>query len=290
MIDNDFDLMARARQEVWAILPSSLTALLASRTAGAVQRTGAAGSRSGRVAVVPIMGVISRYDSVWSSLFGGTSIEGLIKTLHDVNNDPSIGTVVLSVDSPGGTVSGLPAAAAAVRKLAESKHVVAVADSLMASAAYWIASQAHEIVATPEAAIGSIGVFAMHEDLSGALAREGVKLTYIHAGKYKVEGNPAQPLTIEARAHMQSMVDSAYGLFVGDVARGRNVQTATVRSKYGEGRVLSANTAKAAGLVDRIGSLNATLQRAAAGTLGNALQGGQQAARRRRLELAEKCI
>lgn len=273
------DLAMRASAEAWAIWQPALQLMLMGERVerpdipdadwqiigevGPIDMQAATrpGPKSGRVARIPVMGSISRRASFWSLMFGGTSVDGLTKALHEVALDDTIGTVLLDIDSPGGTVSGLPELAAEVRKLRESKHVVALANSLTASAAYWIASQADEIVATPEALVGSVGVFSVHEDWSKAMDRIGVKTTYIHAGKFKVEGNPDEPLTPEARDHMQAIVDDAYRLFVADVARGRGISPADVRSKYGEGRVLTAIDAKAAGMVDRIAGFDETVRR-----------------------------
>jgi len=293
------EILRRATAEAWAILPTALQALLAipahlDRENG-VQAVTRPGPKSGRLAQVPIRGSISRRDSFWSMLFGGASVEGLIKTLREVGADDSIKTVLLDVDSPGGTVSGIPELANEVRRLSERKHVVAMANSLMASAAYWIASQADEIVAAPEALVGSVGVFAIHEDWSRFLEQAGVKISYIAAGKYKVDGNFESPLSDEARAHMQSIVDDAYGLFVGDVARGRGVTAAAVKSDYGEGRVLTARDAKTAGMIDRVAGFEETIQRLAGSS--TPLRSAQNAARndiggkslaKRRLEIAEK--
>jgi ClpP class serine protease len=90
-----------------------------------------------------------------------------------------------------------------------------------------------------------------------------VKVSYISAGKYKTEGNFEEPLTDEARAHIQSIVDDSYGLFVGDVARGRGVSAADVRANYGEGRALTVKDAKAAGMIDRIAGYDETVRRLA---------------------------
>jgi len=260
------EMMQRARSEAWAILPAALQAMLARPVAqhvatDALLAVTRPGPKAGRVARVPVLGPISRRESFWSMFFGGTSVEGLIKALRDVEADSSISTVLLDIDSPGGTVSGIPELAGEVRRLAESKHVVALANSLTASAAYWMASQADEIVATPEALVGSVGVFAVHEDWSKVWERAGLKLTYIAAGKYKVEGNFDEPLSDEARAHVQGIVDDAYSLFVSDVAKGRGVSAETVRADYGEGRVFTAKDAKAAGMVDRVAGFEETIRR-----------------------------
>ena len=263
-----------AMSEPWAMWPVALRALLASRLrprandetieTWAVTRPG---PKSGRLARIPIIGPISRRDSLWSQMFGGTSVEGAIKMLRAVAAEDAISTVLLDVDSPGGTVAGVPELAHEVRRLGQSKHVVALANSLAASAAYWIASQADEIVATPEALVGSVGVFAVHEDWSKAEEMAGVKLSYISAGKYKVEGNFDEPLTDEARASMQAIVDDAYRLFTEDVAQGRQVSAASVRSGYGEGRVLTAKDAKASGLIDRVASYGETIARLTGNTV-----------------------
>src|SRR3990172_3389350 len=260
------EMMKQVRAEAWAILPTALQAMLARPTAqrvatDALLAVTRPGPKAGRVARVPVVGPISRRESFWSIFFGGTSGEGLIKTLREVEADSSISTVLLDIDSPGGTVSGIPELAGEVRRLAGRKHVVALANSLTASAAYWLASQADEIVAAPEALVGSVGVFAVHEDWSKVWEQAGLKLTYITAGKYKVEGNFDEPLSDEARAHIQGIVDDAYSLFVSDVAKGRGVSAETVRADYGEGRVFTAKDAKAAGMVDRVAGFEETIRR-----------------------------
>jgi ClpP class serine protease len=138
---------------------------------------------------------------------------------------------------------------------------VAVANHLMASAAYWIGSAAEEVVVTPSGDVGSVGVFAMHEDWSGALEKEGINISLISAGKYKVEGNPYQPLGEEARAAIQASVDEVYDVFTNAVARNRGVNPAAVRTGFGEGRVVGAQEALKLGMVDRIDTLEGTINR-----------------------------
>jgi ClpP class serine protease len=119
------------------------------------------------------------------------------------------------------------------------------------------------------------------------LEQEGVKVTLISAGKHKVEGNPFEPLSEEAMAFKQARVDEAYAQFVRDVARGRGVSVADVRGGYGEGRALTAKDAKAAGLIDRIATMEDTIGRLVGRTgTGGVRADGQftdEDARRRRL-------
>lgn len=266
------EIIAALASETWAITPDALRDIVA-RAEGIAgdlwadadpehveayyAARGGPTNRAGTVAVVPVMGPITKRDSVWSLIFGGTSTTRLAQQLRSLAADDTVATILLNVDSPGGTISGLPEVAAEVRRAAETKRVVAIANDLAASAAYWIASQADEIVATPEALVGSVGVFTMHQDVSGFMDQVGVKTTFIQAGRYKTEGNPFEPLSDEARAHIQSIVDASYAQFVGDVAKGRSrdgapVTAAQVKADYGEGRVLTAKDAKAAGMVDRV--------------------------------------
>lgn len=264
----------------WAILPDKmqeLLAVLSFRAAGGElsaeeirARLGddapepPASSKRGTIAVIPLRGVIAHRMGTMAESSGGMSAERFTRMVQQATADETVGTIVVDVDSPGGTIAGLIEAADALFAARESKRVVAVANSTMASAAYWIASQAHEITAIPSAldnCIGSIGVFTVHQDLSAHLEKEGVKVTLIKAGKHKAEANPFEPLSEEQKATIQAGVDSAYAAFVKAVARGRGVTPAAVRAGYGEGAALSAVDAKAAGLIDRIETFDQTLAR-----------------------------
>ena len=159
------------------------------------------------------------------------------------------------VDSPGGTVAGTPETANLVRQAAQTKRVVAVVDTLCASAAYWIASQANEIVMTPSAEVGSIGVLCVHMDLSGMLEAAGVKATVLRSVPAKAEMNPFEPLSPEALDHNKAELAAVHSDFVKAVAQGRGVQTSRVADSFGKGRTVRADQAVKLGMADRIGSL-----------------------------------
>lgn len=206
--------------------------------------------RSGSIAVVPVYGTIMQRSSQISICDGGTSTEAVSRALSEANADESISSILLDVDSPGGSVYGVAELAAQIR--ASAKPVYGIANSLAASAGYWLLSQCAEVYVTPGGEVGSIGVWQAHEDWSKAIAEAGVDITLIRAGKYKVEGNPYEPLSEDAKAFMQSRVDDYYGAFTRDVAKGRKASVEQVRSGMGEGRVLGADAAKAAGMVDGV--------------------------------------
>lgn len=214
----------------------------------------------GGIAVVPIMGALSRRGDFFTDILGWATYEGIAETVAQLAADRSIARIVLRVDSPGGTVFGVEDAAQAVADAAKRKPVVAIADGLMASAAYWVASGATEIIATPGSELGSIGVIAVHTDLSGALAQDGIVATEVKAGKHKGEGSPLRPLSDEDRAALEERIEAQYQLFTARVARGRKVSVEDVRAGFGEGRVLTAQAAVKAGLANRIARMGDVIE------------------------------
>lgn len=243
----------------WAIRPSVLQPFLSWVSAGSIP-VSALGERpdgrtakvNGGTAVLTMRGPISRRPTPLSFLCGGASVEELSVALRAAVADPAVARIVLDIDSPGGTVDGVPELAREIFDARSKKPITAFVDSMAASAAYWLASQASELVVTPSGQVGSIGVFSLHVDYSKALEAEGIKPTFIHAGKFKVEANPYEPLGDEAKGAIQSRIDAYYGMFVHDVARGRGLSVETVRAEFGEGRMVLAKDAVKRGMADAI--------------------------------------
>ena len=273
----DLNVVHYVASNLWAMLPSKmheLLSVLARHAAGHYltpeeirARLGddpperAEASQKGAVAVVPLRGVIAHRMGSMDEMSGGTSVERFQVMFRAALNSEGIAAILLDVDSPGGTIPGVMEMAAEVLAARGKKPIIAHANSIMASAAYWLASAADQIVATPSGLVGSIGVFTVHEDLSKLLEQEGVKVSLISAGKFKTEGNPFEPLTDEGRAFLQGRVDEAYDQFVKAVAKGRSVAPTDVRKGFGEGRALPAKDALAAGLIDKIGTFDETVAR-----------------------------
>lgn len=168
--------------------------------------------------------------------------------------DPSARTIDLVIDSPGGSVIGLPETADAIHAANKVKPVRAFVTGIAASAAYWLASQASSVHLTSSGEVGSVGVLDIHADISKALDNAGVKLTAVTAGPHKTERAPFHPLSDDARAHMQKGVDAWYGDFLSAIRRGRGAR-ASGNSNFGGGRMLSSKEALSAGLVDFIGGV-----------------------------------
>ncbi|SDR47143.1 S49 family peptidase [Paraburkholderia tuberum] len=210
--------------------------------------------RSGAIAVIPVHGPIVQRASQIGMCESGTSCDMIGAQMADAQADDTVAQILLDIDSPGGSVYGVQELAAQIT--GSKKPVVAVANSLAASAAYWLGCAAGEFYVTPGGEVGSIGVWMAHQDWSKALAETGVDTTLISAGKFKVEGNPYQPLDADARAFMQSRVDDYYSAFTKGVAKGRKVPIDAARNGMGQGRVLGADDALSEKMIDGIATID----------------------------------
>ena len=243
----------------WALMPECLAAVVhpfaVSTQARPVMRRDPTSSK-GAIAVLSLSGVITQHPD-W---MGDTSIDGFMADFMMAMKDPAVGAILISIDSPGGSVYGVQEVSEMMLSLREQKPVVAFANSLAASAAYWIGCSASRFYCTPGGEVGSIGVWQAHMDISGMLDNAGIQTTVISAGKYKTEGNPYQPLDVDAQAFMQSRVDDYYAAFVAAVASARGVAPDVVRSGMGQGRVLGAADALKQNMIDGVMTLPQVLQ------------------------------
>lgn len=217
--------------------------------------------KTGTVAMLPMHGVISNRMNLLSEFSGGVSTEALGRAFQASVRDDGVKAIVLDCDTPGGAVSGTEELSTLIHAARGIKPIVAHVNARCASAGYWIASAADEIVVTPTGSVGSIGILAIHDDVSGALEQMGVRKTIISAGERKADGNPYEPLPDDVRARIQTRIDAAYDMFVRAVARNRNVSLAAVREGFGRGDMVDAAPAVAEGMADRIGTLEETLNR-----------------------------
>ena len=123
---------------------------------------------TGGVAVIPVVGPLSKRMSFMTWLMGGNTFGQLTAKLYEAADDPEVEAIVLDVDSPGGTVSGTDAFSEVVATVAAVKPVVTYANGCMCSAAYWAGSAASMVIAERTASVGSIGVIMVHADWSRA--------------------------------------------------------------------------------------------------------------------------
>lgn len=218
--------------------------------------------QTGDIRVIPVQGVIGNRLRVMQDISNPmSSAEWLDGQIKAAIADERIKAIVLDVDSPGGSVYGVPELAETIRASRGQKPIIAHVNGMAASAAYWIASACDEIAMTGSSDVGSIGVYTIHDDLSGYMEQAGVDRTLISAGRYKVEGNPFEPLSEDAREEMQRSVDRYHSMFLAAVASGRDVSTDRVASEFGQGRMFGAEEAVRRGMADRIETLDETLSR-----------------------------
>jgi signal peptide peptidase SppA len=215
-----------------------------------------------KIALVGIYGGLTPRGSWY-----GSSLSGIATSVTRAADDADIAGIIADVDSPGGTVSGTAEAGAAFAYAATRKPVIAVVNTLAASAAYWIASQASELVISPSGDVGSIGAMVMHQDVSGWLEQIGLKMTLIRSEQspMKNEAHPFAPLSDDARSFLQSRANAAGADFIKAVAAGRKVSQAKVREDFGQGRVFGAKEAIARGMADRVATLDQVIAGMVAG-------------------------
>lgn len=274
-------ILRALREHPWALLPSAfeiLVEIVERRIEGrepdaeekraaieAARRQAPPVASPGAIAVLPVYGLLSHRAYLMQEVSAtGTSAEMLLQAFSAMVADPRVTGIVLDIDSPGGSVFGTEELCDAIFAARGTKPIVAVANALAGSGAYWIASQADELVVTPSGQVGSIGVYTYHDDVSAFFEREGVKRTLVSAGRNKVEGHPYAPLSEEARGQLQKEVDRYYDRFVRSVARGRRVALKVAGGEqFGEGRMFGAEEAVERGMADRVETLQQVLDRLA---------------------------
>lgn len=207
------------------------------------------------VAIIPIEGTLVHKSGYVGSSSGTMGYDGIEAQIKEAIADPMVRGILLDVDSPGGEVAGVQEVA---RVLSNStKPVWAHANEMAASAAYWLASAADKLVLTETAEVGSVGVLMAHADYSKSLTERGIKVTLIHAGAHKVDGNPYTPLPDSVKAEFQDDIDQLRTLFATSVATNMGIPTAQVLAT--EARMYRGQQAVDEGLAHAVMSFEDTL-------------------------------
>lgn len=169
----------------------------------------------------PLLPTTDEFDRV---MLGATSLDEVRSTVESAAADPAVTSIVLNIDSPGGTVRGTPEAADAIYEASKVKPVRAHTSGTMASAAYWLGSQATSVSMTRSASVGSIGVMVPHIDQSKRAEMLGVKVELFTTGKFKAAGFPGTSLTESQRELIQERINQVFGEFKSAVTRqGRKI-------------------------------------------------------------------
>ena len=217
---------------VFAILALVVAALAGMRGAGL-------GPSGAHIARITVNGLI-------------TEDRKMTNAIDALADDDHVKAVILSIDSPGGSVAGGETLHDAIALVAAKKPVVVTMGGLAASAGYMIAVPASRIFARDATLTGSIGVLLETGEISGLLGKLGIAAEVVRSGPLKDEPSLVRPLSPEGKEVLQSLVNDMYDQFVGMVAEGRHMDPAKVRS-LADGRAYTGRQALGLGLVDAIG-------------------------------------
>lgn len=203
-------------------------------------------------AIIEIKGELVPGDVYWPGWVCGYDAIRIL--LNEALNLDQIKKIVLLFDSPGGVAAGCFDLSDMIYQARKIKPIIAICDNCAYSAAYALASAATMICVPRDGGVGSIGVIAMHTDISRALKKQGVKVTTITYGEQKGEMSSVTPLTEDALKRIQADVDYLGELFVETVARNRNISTEKVRNT--EAGTFLGNAGVEAGLADFVVSVD----------------------------------
>lgn len=257
----------------WAILPSALEGMIAiANRQGSIEaalsgkaayeaNSPSAGNpfaASKEIAVISVLGPIFPRANLMTMISGATSIQKLTAQFSAALEDPNIGGIILSIDSPGGEVTGVSEFAQMVFESRGKKPITAYVPGMAASAAYWIASAADEIVGADTSEQGSIGVVAAYSDDKEAQKKRGI-VTHEIVSSQSPNKRP-DISTPEGRKQIQAVVDDLAAIFVYTVARNRGVTEDHVMEHFGQGGMFVASRAVDRGMVDRVGTFASVVQ------------------------------
>lgn len=209
----------------------------------------------GGAAIIPISGSLAHKTGNLHPSSGMTGYDGLEAKIAVARTDPNVKGIWLDCDSHGGEVSGCFDLADTIRNGSArfgGKPVWGSVNESAYSAAYALMSQCDVLLASRTAGAGSIGVVMMHADYSEMLKEDGVKVTLIHAGQHKVDGNPYEALPDAVYQEWLASCESIRLLFAQTVAAGRGVSVDAMLAT--EARCFDAADAMKSGLIDQIAS------------------------------------
>ncbi len=205
---------------------------------------------SAGIAIIPVHGtLINRFSHSFGYVTGYNFIR---QQTYMAGQDPDVKGIVFDSNSFGGEGAGCFECAGDIQRLAAGKPTLTCIDSNCYSSAYAMAAGTDRIVSTPSGGSGSVGVVSAHISMEKMLEDFGIKITFIHAGAHKVDGNPYQDLPDSVKADVQASVNALMNTFVAHVAKGRKMDEKAVRAT--EARIYRADEAISLGLIDAIAS------------------------------------
>lgn len=222
------------------------------------------------VGVLNLEGPIFPKANLMTELSGATSLETFRTEFRTLLGDPSVSSILLNIDSPGGVSDLVMETAREIREANQIKPVISIANTMAASAALWLASQASEFYITDSGLTGSLGAYTVHMDYSEQERNKGIKKTVIKAGKVKAASE--EPLNQDTRDNLQDVVDALHDDFISEVAAGRRKTYKYVKENFGDGGIVTPREALRIGMVDGIKTYDSLVEEMTqnGGVVGNA--------------------
>lgn len=264
-----------AASRPWLITGDALDSLMAvadrqgdvealeTRLGRALDNTRSVTVRDG-VAVIPVTGPIFRYANLFTEISGATSTQVLATDFQTAFDDPAIKAIIPVFDTPGGEATGINELGDLIYNMRGRKPVVAYVSGMAASAGYWIASAADEVVVDDTGQLGSVGVvlnLVKREDRPGEKSYEIVSSN---------APNKRPDLETEAgRAQLQTRTDELANVFLDKVARNRGIPREEVNDRFRQGGIATGALAIEAGMADRLGSLESLIAELAGSSASN---------------------
>lgn len=208
------------------------------------------------VATIPIMGTIIPRADEFDKVSGLLSMEEIAQDFTEAVENDDVGAIILAFDSPGGTAAGTAELAQLIFEGRGTKPIIAQVTDMAASAAFWVATAADEVVNTTTGVLGSVGVIASFLDTSEAMAQRGIHRIDIVSSR--APKKRADITTKEGRAIIQEELDVLEAAFVDALGLYRGVTEKTVVTQFGRGGVVIGREAVKAGLADRIATFEQT--------------------------------
>ncbi|HEY1035554.1 MAG TPA: S49 family peptidase [Pseudoxanthomonas sp.] len=273
-------VLSAIKSRPWAITQQAMETILsiaertnespqavAAKLGRPLDNTYAVENRNG-VAVLPVEGPLFKRAGFFDEISGATSYARLATDFAAALNDPGINAIVLNIDSPGGDAMGVSEFADQIFAARGTKPVIAYVDGQAASAAYWIAASADEVVTSDTGMIGSIGAVLSIQDTRQREAKNGVTTHEIVSSQSPFKR--VDPATEVGRSKLQALVDSLAAVFIDKVAQYRAVSAETVMQEFGQGGSFVGQAAVDAGLADRVGSFEGVIEELQARSMNRA--------------------
>ena len=237
-----------------------------SRRPRPLSETVVSGSGRAKILLMDLTGVISSEDRTGPLGIGGSesTVGRVTAELERAADDDDIRAIVVRINSPGGTVTASDIIYTRLMRF-KAEHRIPVLVQMLdvaASGGYYSALAADEIVATPTTVTGSIGVIFTNISVAGLMDKLGVRDQTVASGAMKDIGSPLKTMSPAERAVIEKLIGDLFARFVGLVRERRTTLTPEMSQTMTDGRVFSADQALQGGLVDSIGYLDDTIERA----------------------------